>query len=140
MRCRKMRSVCVRPLCGLLMVPVLLATLGCGGSDGPERADIFGTMTYEGKPVAYAQLQFTPDADQGHSGPQTLLYVRDGQFDSNGKGPTIGPHVLKVYAYDGVSTELEPEGKMLMPEYVETVDVKGGRYEVDYSFPRQSNG
>ena len=49
--------------------PAVLAAAGCGGADGeadrPPRLPVTGTVTYNGAPLADAQITFNPETAGG---------------------------------------------------------------------------
>src|SRR6266540_5886869 len=81
---------------------------GCGDS-GPKRLRLTGTATFDGKPIPYGDVVFTPDGSQKNSGPQGIAQIRDGKYDtagSDGKGFAGGPTVVHVTGLTG------PGGKL----------------------------
>jgi len=91
---------------------------GCGDS-GPKRLRLTGTATFDGKPIPYGDVVFTPDGSQKNSGPQGIAQIRDGKYDtagSDGKGFAGGPTVVHVTGLTG------PGGKLLC-EYEYPVDL-----------------
>lgn len=41
---------------------LVVSTVGCGGSDGPQLAEATGTVTYKSEPLVGANVVFTPDS------------------------------------------------------------------------------
>lgn len=95
----------------------LAIVAGCSDSE-PTRYRVSGTASYEGKPIPYGEVLFTPDGSKQNSGPQGIATIRDGQFDTavGGKGIAGGPTVIKV-------TALTKQGGQLLGEYPLTMDL-----------------
>ena len=86
--------------CSLLIAVALGITVvivGCGKS-GPEKYNISGTVTYQGKPVPAGQILFQPDVSQGNKGPSCVVGIKNGHYDASGsgKGHIGGPHILVI--------------------------------------------
>ncbi|MBI1310950.1 hypothetical protein GC176_06545 [bacterium] len=100
----------VQPLLVLQMLTLALA--GCGGSDGPRRVAVTGTVTRAGSPVEIGSVGILPSGD--HSGPAANGAVENGEFvfDSS-NGPTPGPHriVIRSLIPKDELMRLQAEGK-----------------------------
>lgn len=85
----------VRPGSVLFM---LLGFAGCWGSDAPELADVWGTVTLDGKPLPNAALEFQPQDGTGtyssamtdENGYYELIYSRTDD------GAMIGTHSVSI--------------------------------------------
>src|SRR2546421_7447906 len=89
------------------------ALLGCGRGDGEKGFRLSGEAEFDGQPIAYGDVLFTPDGAKGNKGPQGIALIRDGQYDtgaSGGKGIAGGPTVIHVTGFTG-------EGGKLLCEY-----------------------
>ncbi len=78
---------------------ITFITAGCGGNvdKGPKRYNVSGTVTFEGKPVPFGSIMFTPDSTKGNEGPQGIAAIVDGKFDtSNGRGIVGGAHQITI--------------------------------------------
>jgi hypothetical protein len=97
---------------------VFLAILTIGCSDGgPSRLRVQGAVTFDGAPIPYGDVLFTPDGNAGASGAQGIAPIRDGRYDSsNGQGIAGGPTVIRVTGLSG------PEGPAICV-YEMTVDL-----------------
>ncbi len=118
---------------GAAAVLAAAAVGGCGDA-APDRARLSGTVTYDGKPVAYGDVVFTPDGSKKNSGPQGTAPIRDGRYDtgaSDGKGVGGGPTVVRVTAFTG------PGGKLLC-EVELPVDLPRGGGTHDIDIPKQA--
>ena len=85
---------------------VLLTLILFQGCDrgGVDRVEIFGTVTWKGKPVPMGLVFFTPDAAKGNRGPQGFALIKDGRFDTRfekSKGTVTGPHTVMINACNG---------------------------------------
>src|SRR5438270_13738771 len=77
---------------------VLVQISGCA-EKGPDRFRISGEVTFDGKPIPYGDILFTPDGAEGNSGPQGIAPIKDGRYDTtatSGQGIAGGPTVLRV--------------------------------------------
>lgn len=112
----------------LACVLVGCVALGCGDG-GPKRYRLSGKATFDGQPIVYGDVLFTPDASKGNQGPQGIANIRDGQFDtsaSGGQGIAGGPTVIRVTGFTG-------EGGKLICEYEWSVDLPraDGTHEIE---------
>jgi len=113
---------------------------GCGGSAGPTRYDLSGTVTYQGKQVPAGMIVLTPDADQGNSGPGTSAPIESGRYQTPpGRGAVGGPHVATITGYDGVPFQdglvKNPLGKPLFGPIEIKVDLPKQATEHDFVVP-----
>jgi hypothetical protein len=95
--------------------------IGCA-DDGPKRHRVSGEAKFDGQPIPYGDVLFTPDGAKGNSGPQGIAQIRDGRFDTagaDGKGIAGGPTVIRVTGLSG------PGGKLLC-EYEIQADLPRG--------------
>ncbi|HVL13077.1 MAG TPA: hypothetical protein VM529_10960 [Gemmata sp.] len=101
---------------------------GCAES-GPPRLRLSGDAKFDGQPIPYGDVVFTPDDSKKNSGPQGFANIRDGRYDtsaSGGKGFAGGPTVVRV-------TGLTGEGGKLLCEYEYKVDLPrdDGTHNID---------
>jgi len=89
--------------CAVLLV--LLILVGCRAkTDGPERYELTGTVTYLGKPVSTGTIMFEPDFEKGNSGPGSYAVIQNGSYRTEpDKGIVGGPYLARIQGYDGVS-------------------------------------
>ncbi|MCA9090469.1 MAG: hypothetical protein KDA90_17755 [Planctomycetaceae bacterium] len=126
---------------GVLVYPILtlvITLLGCGQPVGPERARVSGTAHYDGRPIPYGEIKFSPDAELGGNGPQGQVFIVDGKFDTAklDKGPVAGPHVVEIYGFDGIANEeVGPWGDPLFIPYTTKVTVSSGDSILEFSIP-----
>jgi hypothetical protein len=115
----------------------VLVLSGCGGDSGPQRYNVSGSVTFDGKPVPAGSVLFEPDRSKGNSGPAAAVKIKDGKYDSkiDGKGTVGGPHVVKITGMDGVPQEDFPDGTVLFAEYSTTVDLPKGDGVQDFDVP-----
>lgn len=112
--------------CWLILVGfAVIGFAGCS-DNAPKRFRVSGTAKFEGQPIPYGEVLFTPDGAKGNSGPQGIAKIRDGKFDTAGtdKGFAGGPTVLRV-------TGLTGEGGKLMCEFELQVDLPRGEATYD---------
>lgn len=114
---------------------------GCGQDTGPQRYEVSGSVTYEGKPVLKGFVYFSPDTEQGNKGPGGGAPIDQGKFKTErGKGVVGGPHVIRVVGYDGVAAVVEGEqltdGKPLFIPYFMKVDFPKKDHVLDIPVPQ----
>lgn len=125
---------------GLVLMTMLL-TGGCGSSDGPPRYEVWGTVTYDGKPVPKGFITFMPDTSQGNEGPGGGAEIKNGQYrTAEGKGVVGGPHIVKVVGLDGIPISMEgeelPDGQSLFIPYQVTIDFPKEKHEHNFEIPK----
>ncbi|NLS96108.1 MAG: hypothetical protein GXX96_28550 [Planctomycetaceae bacterium] len=85
-----------------LWITCLMVLSGCGGADDVGRIDVSGSATFDGQPIVYGQIDFTPDNAKGHSGPAGYADIVDGKFNTaegTGSGIVPGAHIVRITAY-----------------------------------------
>tara|TARA_R110002072_G_scaffold303142_1_gene495867 strand:+ start:152079 stop:152564 length:486 start_codon:yes stop_codon:yes gene_type:complete len=109
---------------GLIVMAMLS---GCSGSSGPQRYEVSGSVTYDGKPVPKGFVTFYPDSEEGNSGPGGGAEIRDGVYrTAAGKGVVGGPHRIRIIGFDGIarteSGEELADGASLFTPYESSID------------------
>lgn len=122
-----------------LVLLVLFLTGGCGGSGGPARYGISGTVTYQGKPIPAGMIVFEPDSSQGNSGPAATCLIKDGKYQNqSGRGMIAGPHIVRIDGFDGHAI---PEGSRfgtrLFPAYETSVNLSEESSTHDFQVPAE---
>src|SRR5262245_34690546 len=80
--------------------PLLLILLaGCSGTKD-DRLRLSGAVTYDGQPIQFGEILFTPDGASGNSGPQGIAKIREGRYDTGDMGIAGGPTIICVTAFD----------------------------------------
>lgn len=123
-----------------LMFALFALCAGCGRSDGPQRYDLSGLVTYAGQPVPAGMIVFAPDHEAGNEGPGTVVEFTDGRYRTpRGRGTVGGPHVVRIIGYSG-----EPEGgddstgvRPLFEEYETRVDLPHRNASHDFEIPAE---
>jgi hypothetical protein len=120
----------------LALILFLTLVAGCG-SDGPQRYRVSGTVTYDGQPVQAGRVIFEPDVDLSNSGPAGYADIRQGSYETlTGKGVVGGPHQIRVICLTGVPEGEElAEGRMLCPEYQQSLDLPPANTSHDIAVP-----
>ena len=73
---------------------------GCG-KDGPDRYELTGEVTYQGRAVPVGTIIFIPDESRGNRGPATTAGISNGQYKTlPGQGTIGGPHTVRISGYD----------------------------------------
>lgn len=112
---------------GLLALGIIM---GCQESE-PNRHRVSGTVMFDGKPIPYGDVLFTPDGSKKNTGTQGIATIRNGKYDTSaegGKGYGGGPAVIRV-------TGLTGEGGRLLCEYEFQVDLPRGDATHDIEVP-----
>ncbi|MFV0445458.1 MAG: hypothetical protein ACK5Q5_17910 [Planctomycetaceae bacterium] len=118
---------------------LVVAVAGCGGGvDDPfDRAEVKGTVNFEGMPLAYGEILFRGEAAKVKDElPQATLMIREGKFQSNrASKPGHGQNKVVVSVFDGdppppadpkdESGKSPPEPKVV-GYYKTDLDVKDG--------------
>ncbi len=105
---------------------LLLLASGCGGTSGPELANVTGTVTLDDKPLADAAVVFAPEA-QGDEQVRPAL----GRTDQNGKyslgysssrsGARPGKYKVSISTYQETSEDKDGNETPGVPERVPDV-------------------
>lgn len=84
-----------------------LLCAGCGKS-GPERFELQGAVTYQGKPIPAGYMVFAPE---DKAAPGSQADIKQGRYSTyTGRGIVGGPHVVTISGYDGASGKDAPGG------------------------------
>jgi hypothetical protein len=94
----------------LLVGPALICVLGCSDDGLGKRYPVSGTVTYQGKPVAKARINFVPKAAGGHGAAGD---VENGSFSlttlSPGDGALPGEYKVSIDAREVDDQKLKAE-------------------------------
>ncbi len=83
------------------MVLLLVASFGCGSSDGLNRQAISGSVTLDGQPISLGAILFEPATQE--SGTAVGATIRHGDFAiSTREGPVPGSYRVRVYSSSGI--------------------------------------
>ncbi|MFI4875912.1 MAG: hypothetical protein ACIALR_11260 [Blastopirellula sp. JB062] len=80
-------------------------------------------------------VEYKPNVEKGASGPGVMLVIRDGYYESDGKGPVFGHQIVKVSGYTGEPLPFQQSGEQLFPTHKEEVEITEASYEINYDFP-----
>jgi hypothetical protein len=108
------------------------ALVGCSADNGPKRFRVSGDAKFDGQPIVYGDVLFTPDGSKGNAGPQGIAQIRNGKFDTaapDGKGIAGGPTVIRVTGLTG------PGGKVVC-EYEMKTDLPRADGTFDINVPK----
>lgn len=113
-----------------------VALAGCGESQ-PERANLRGKVTFEGKPVSYGIMNFGPDIQKGNKGTFGTAEIHDGEYETSPDyGPTPGPLIVSIQVFNAEP----PNNRMmaLIPRY--SVDIPSGTATWDFKLTAKDVG
>src|SRR5262245_7235027 len=108
----------MRRFVALVVVMAAAWFAGCSKSE-PNRYRISGEVKFNGQPIPFGDVLFTPDGAKRNSGPQGIASIRNGWYDtatSGGKGIAGGPTVIRITGLTGL-------GGPLLCEYEMRVDL-----------------
>jgi hypothetical protein len=112
-------------------LPILFAGLvlvgGPGCDNGPKVVPVSGTVTLDGKPVAFGSIRFIPDS--GRTGFSTL--DKDGKFNlmtDDRVGCPVGRHNVEV---DSVEMITEYKNRRHAPKKYDSASTSGLTVEID---------
>jgi hypothetical protein len=114
-----------------LILGLLVVLVGCSSEAGPTRYRVSGEVKFDGKPVPFGEVLFTPDSAKGNSGAQGIATILDGKYDTAGSrapGVAGGPMVVRVTALS------DSNGKLLC-EYEFSVDLPKANSEHNIDIP-----
>ena len=81
---------------GCLLLGLICGLAGCGGSSGPQRGAVSGTVLFDGERVDQGSILFLPTA--GTKGPSSGSGITDGRFSiPQEKGPVVGLYRVEVH-------------------------------------------
>lgn len=114
------------PNCILVLTTI---TLCACSEQGPTRYQISGEVKFNGEPLAYGDVLFTPDGAKGNSGPQGVAFIKNGFYDTrntDGKGIAGGATVIQIRG-------LNAQGGKLICNYVTSIDLpkENGKHNID---------
>jgi len=93
-----------------MIVGLIGVVTGCSGGGGPPRYRVSGEVKFDGKPVPYGEVLFTPDGGKGNSGAQGIATIKDGKYDTAGtRAPGVAGGAMVVH----VTALSDPDGKLL---------------------------
>lgn len=113
-----------------------LTLVGCAPKEEQTRFRVQGTVTYDGQPVPYGEVLFTPDGSKNNSGAQGIADIKNGTFDTQGSrapGTAGGPMLVRVTALS------DPSGKLLI-EYDTTLELPKEDTKITIDIPKGGNG
>jgi hypothetical protein len=123
---------------GLLIAGLPLGA-GCGRHSGPQRLQVSGKVTWQGKPVLAGVVTFTPDPKRGNSGPQGVATIHNGYYSTSGRncrGPVGGPQIVTVIGCDpDKKSDLYPNGEPLFSAYQTDADLSQSDTTLDLDVP-----
>lgn len=101
----------------LIILASLLLLVGCGGSSGPERYEVNGTVSIDDEPLQAANIQFMPRTDDIANAPTAVGYVKDGSFRIvSAVGPIAGPQDVEILLSKPTGVETNDEGEEVETE------------------------
>jgi hypothetical protein len=93
---------------------VCCVAVSCNKAD-PNRFDISGEITFDGKPVPAGKIYFSPDTSKNNDGPQGHADIKDGRYDTRptATGSPGGPVHVLIEGFDG-----KPKGDFIFGKHL----------------------
>ena len=103
----------------------LLTSIGCGGDDLPKRYPVYGTVTYQGKPLESGTITFTPgDLHNGRSAGGT---IKEGNYSlaslTADDGAMAGNYKVSVVSQKTHTEGMDPRLKTMYEKALSTPGV-----------------
>lgn len=126
-----------------LLSGCLMAALVAGCGKNSERANVDGTVTFDGKPVPAGSIVFSPDVSKGHRGPEGFAPIENGRYDTRrgGKGTTPGPLKVTIYGCEPTPAAKETQavegspGTPLFPSYTTHIEMSESDHTFNFDVP-----
>jgi hypothetical protein len=119
------------------LAALLLAAAGCG-KGAVNKAQLSGTVTFNGKPVPAGYISFMPDANAGGKGPVKVAQIKDGVYDTaleTDPGVAPGPTVIRIAGFDGKKQKGFSQGKQIFNPYELRETLPEGATKKDFTVP-----
>ncbi len=101
----------------LLFGYLLLLTSCSGNKEGFERVIVSGVVSYQGEPVPYGRIRFTPR--DGTTGPVSVTTIKEGQYRIDHKGGVpVGTHTVQMWSFDPMELEIPTPGGPPVRQYL----------------------
>lgn len=131
-------------LFGVIGLLIFFALSGCSQGDSQTRFRVSGTITYDGQPVNFGEVLFTPNGAKGNSGAQGIATISNGRYDTSGSrapGVAGGPMIVRVTASkDAQGTLLsEQEFELDLPSRTRPTTSSSKRAPSQPPLPRRSD-
>ncbi len=123
------------------LLVVVVSFSGCGPR-GPQRFQLEGKVTFDGKPVPSGTIRFEPDSTKGNTGPVGYTAIKDGRYTTameGSKGSLKGPIVAFLTGGPAPDPKVEFP-KMWFIDYrtTLTVEQKSGVTTFDIDVPKEA--
>jgi hypothetical protein len=105
----------------LLAVLPLLVMSGCGGPD--NRAEVSGSISFNGQPLASGSISFVPA--EGNKGPSSGGSIVDGRYSvPRAKGVALGKNRVSILSPVKTGRKIEFGGGRVEDEWVQSIPAK----------------
>lgn len=85
------------PILAILLLLVFFS-IGCGKPSGPEKFEVFGKVTHNGRPIDDGDIAFHPEP--GSPGPPSSGTIKDGTYRLRDSwGLTVGTYQVRINGY-----------------------------------------
>ena len=110
---------------GILLAGLVLVVAGCGGTSGPERAEVKGKVTFKGEPLPLGTISFIPSG--ATVGPTSGAEITNGMYSIAAEfGPVIGAHRVEIRSRQKTGEQIDAT----MPGETEGPSGMGGMADV----------
>lgn len=93
------------------VMALVILSLGCGGTKGPDMGLVTGVVTMDGKPVKGARVTYIPQVQGGKQSGSTSFGATDDEghyeltYSNTQMGAVIGTHVVRISTRRAVSED-----------------------------------
>ena len=120
---------------------LFVSCLGCSDTNDTGRTALSGKVTFDGKPVPYGLIYFTPDTTRGNQGPQGHAEIIDGQYRTDdgdaGVGTVTGPLVVQISGFsEGRGDNGIIKGTPIFHRYKTQIELSEGVSTMDFEVPK----
>jgi hypothetical protein len=106
---------------GVWLVFLFLVSLGCGKGGGPQSAPVSGRITMDKRPLADADVTFTPTEAGKQGTPARGKTDADGRYtlkqDDGVEGAVVGNAKVAISIFDRGTDGKPPRGQLVPPKY-----------------------
>jgi hypothetical protein len=124
------------------IVAMALTLVGCGDS-GPERYELSGQVTYDGKPIPAGVITFEPQGITLNASTMGEAEIQAGRYKTlPEKGIVGGQHTVFIAGYNGIPEPGSgPYGASLFaPVYKTSVQLPAEPSSLDFDVPKDVGG
>jgi predicted small lipoprotein YifL len=123
------------------LLVIVVSFSGCGPR-GPQRFQLEGKVTFDGKTVPSGTIRFEPDSTKGNTGPVGYTAIKDGRYTTameGSKGSLKGPIVAFLTGGPAPDPKVEfPKMWFIDHRTTLTLEPKSGATTFDFDVPKDT--